>query len=63
MELKIEFYSIDNIIISKIKIGLPNNKVTISDLIRKTKQYSPIDAVYFKIKNSNKIKSSNISAI
>lgn len=63
MEVKIEFYSIDNTIVSKITIGLPNNKVTISDLIRKTKQYSPINAVYFKIKNSNKIKSSKIYTI
>jgi len=63
MKVKIEFYSIDNIIISKIKIELPSNKVTISDLIRKTKQYSPKNAEYFKIKNSNKIQSSKISAI
>jgi len=63
MEVKFEFYSIDNTIVSKITIGLPNNKVTISDLIRKAKQYSPINAVYFKIKNSNKIKSSKISII
>ena len=63
MEVKIAFYSIENKIVSKITIGLPNNKVTISDLIRKTKQYSPRDAVYFKIKNSNRIKSSKISTI
>lgn len=63
MEVKIEFYSIDNIIVSKITIGLPNNKVTISELIRKTKQYSPIGADYFVIKNSDKIKSFRIPAI
>jgi hypothetical protein len=63
MELKIEFYNIDNIIISKITIELPNNKVGVSDLIRKTKQYSPINADYFIIKNSNKIKSFRIPAI
>ena len=63
MKVKIEFYNVDNIIVSKITIELPNNKVGVSDLIRKTKQYSPIDADYFIIKNSNKIKSFRIPAI
>ena len=63
MKVKIEFYNVYNAIISKITIELPNNKVGVSDLIRKTKQYSPIGADYFVIKNSNKIKSCRIPAI